>query len=45
MKYTTTSSSASLPKNAKHLYEEAAFAAMVETMKRKDEAMYGSNDA
>lgn len=27
-------------KNAKELYEEAAFAAMLETMKQKDEATY-----
>ena len=39
-----TPNESSQPEDAKKLYEEAAFAAMLETIKRKEEASYSANN-
>jgi hypothetical protein len=43
MEYPAPATQSDEEKNAKQMYEEAAFAAMLETIKRKDEAAHAGH--
>lgn len=45
MEYPAPATQSDEEKNAKQMYEEAAFAAMLETIKRKDEAAHAGHHA